>query len=44
MQISQQETKDLKDLEAKFNDRTMLWTHFDEFQRNSSEWLTGPFS
>ena len=21
----------------------MLWTHFDEFQRNSSDWLQNPF-
>lgn len=31
MQFNLQETKDLKDLEAKYNDRNMLWTHYDEF-------------
>lgn len=42
--IPPQETKDMKELEAKYNDRMMLWTHFDEFQRNSSDWLTNPFA
>lgn len=44
MQIGQQETRDLKELEAKYNDRTMLWTHFDEFTRNSNNWLSDPFN
>lgn len=43
MSIPAHETRDLKDLEAKYNDRTMLWTHFDEFLRNSTEWVQGAF-
>lgn len=43
MGIPPQETRDLKDLESKYNDRNILWTHFDEFLRNSSDWIQNPF-
>jgi dynein heavy chain len=35
--------KDLQELEAKFNDRKMLWTHIDKFFKLQDDWFNKDF-
>jgi dynein heavy chain len=36
--------QDLKDCEARFNDRKMLWTHVERYNRLSEDWFKNNFT
>ena len=38
MDLNTQPNKDLADLEVKFNDRKLLWTHVDKLLKCHEEW------
>lgn len=43
MNLTPETNKELIDLENKYNDRKLLWSHVDKFAKLYNEWYNGNF-
>jgi dynein heavy chain len=44
MGLNPSANRDLQDLESKFNDRKILWSHVERFNRLSEDWFRNNFT
>ena len=43
MDVNPKPNKDLESLEAKYNDRKLLWGNIERFTKNQDDWFEKPF-
>lgn len=43
MELNPQQNRELQDLQAKYNDRRMLWTHIEKYNVYQHDWYKGNF-